>query len=126
MKCFLIALAASLISPTAFASYEYKCFGYYWNGDEHESGTMTLLVDEDHATGDVHAKNWNERFGGNRDENYKSRGSIKYLKFGHELILEEVLIGGGKILRDGTLGGFARAEGEAEGGFYQYKFICKR
>lgn len=58
---------------------------------------------------------------------YRSRGPIKYLKYGkysNAVIVEESLVTGGRLLDDGRKGGFARIEGEAEGGFFQYKFIC--
>jgi hypothetical protein len=118
----------NLFKMTAFSdNFRYDCFSYYWNGYEGESSRkMSLTVtNKTQATADILEETWDKNLGGNLDVNYRSRGKIKYLKFGYELLLEDALLVGGKKLRDGTLGGFARVEGTAEGGFYQYKFICK-
>ena len=123
----LMAIAALLIGTSAFAnSYEYKCYSFYWNGYDHEKGTMSLTVDGNTATADINEEYWDENLGGKLNPKYKSKGPLKFLKFGSELLLEEALIDGGKTLRDGSLGGIARVEGQAEGGFFQYKLICKR
>lgn len=127
MKNSLMAIVTLLIGTTTFANtYEYKCFSYYWNGYKGAKGTMSLTVGGDTASADIAEESWDKNLGGNFNPNYKSKGSIKFVKFGSELILEESLVNGGKTLRDGTLGGIARVEGQAEGGFFQYKFICKR
>ena len=123
MKKFIFLLA--LISFNVFA-HDYKCFSYYWNGYENEKGTMLLSVDQNFADADIVEESWDKKIGGALNPKYKSEGKIKFIKYGHDLILEDVLINGGKILNDGSLGGIARVEGQGEGGFYQYKFICKR
>lgn len=126
MKNALIVFATLLIGTSAFANtYEYKCYSFYWNG-ENQEGTMSLVVDGDTAKADIDEESWDKDLGGKLNPKYKSRGSLKFLKFGYELLLESALVKGGKTLRDGSLGGIARVEGEAEGGFFQYKFICKR
>lgn len=126
MKNTLMVIATLLIGTTAFANtYEYKCYSFYWNGDN-EKGTMSLIVDSDSAKADIDSESWDENLGGKLNPKYKSKGSLKFFKFGDNLLLEGALVNGGKTLRDGSLGGIARVEGEAEGGFYQYKFICKR
>lgn len=119
------SLLLGTVSSYADTKYEYKCFSYYWNGDDHEKGTMLLEVTSKKATADILEVQWDENLGGDRDPDYNSRGAVKFVKFGYNLIVEKALLSGGKELRDGSLGGFARVEGEAEGGFYQYKFICK-
>lgn len=127
MGKILLAVATLLLSTSAFAQrYEYKCFSYYWNGYDGLKGTMSLIVDGNTASADIDEEAWDQNLGGLLNPRYKSKGSIKFLKFGSQLILEEALVSGGKTLKDGKLGGIARVEGEAEGGFYQYKFICKR
>jgi len=119
-------IIAVLFTTSVFASeYSYKCFSYYWNG-ENEKGTMILEVNEKNANAHIFAKDWDEKFSGNLDPKYNSQGAIKFAKFGYNVIVEQVLISGGKLLNDGSLGGLARVEGEAEGGFFQYKFICKK
>jgi hypothetical protein len=123
MKRFLVL--AALISFGAHARpYDYECFSFYWNGYEGEKGTMDLTVNARKATADIHEVTWDEDLGGNLDTSYQSRGDIPYVRFG-EIIAEKSLLTGGRRLRDGNWGGFARVEGQAEGGFYQYKFICK-
>lgn len=121
----LIVLAL-LVSSSAFArSYDYDCFSFYWNGYEGESGTMSLSVNARSATADIHEESWDENLGGKLDSSYRSRGDTPFVKFGGELIVEKSLLTGGRRLRDGNWGGIGRVEGQAEGGFYQYKFICK-
>lgn len=114
---FIIVLSFSAQAST----YKYKCFSY---GDS-EKVTMDLSIDSQTATADILEMLWDQDIGGPLDENYKPRGNVKYLRYGHSLIVAPELVTGGKELRDGDLGGFARVEGEAEGGYYQYKFICK-
>ena len=130
MNRTLLALALAFISlPTsAFAAdFEYKCFSYYWNGKDNQKGTMDLVVGSNSAMANIVEESWDDDdIGGARDTKYKSRGRIEYVKFGSILIVEKVLLTGGKALDDGRLGGFVRVEGQAEGGFYQYKFVCKR
>jgi hypothetical protein len=128
MKQFIIILAIAITvtgSDVFAAVYDYECYSYYWNG-RNEKGTMSLRVSKTIASADIHQKSWDKDLGGKINKNYKSKGSIKFLKYGYNLILEEALVEGGKALKDGSLGGIARVEGEAEGGFFQYKFICKR
>lgn len=120
---FFVLVASSSAEA---ASYNYKCFSYYWNGYEGEKGTMKLSLNSKSARADILEESWDDDLGGSIDTKYRSRGSVKYVKFGANLIVEEALLEGGKELRDGSLGGFARVEGQAEGGFFQYKFICKR
>lgn len=116
----------SLLSlSAAAANFNYNCFSYYWNGSDNDKGTMLLTLNSESATANILEESWDD-LGGLLNQKYKSRGAIKYVKFGNELIVEEALLSGGKVLRDGSLGGFVRVEGEAEGGFFQYKFICKR
>jgi hypothetical protein len=117
--------ALSGLSAGGKAKYNYSCWSFYWNGDDQQRGTMTLTVSGNSAKADIIEENW-DNLGGNIDRKYRPRGKMKFLKFGHNLILEESLVSGGHKLRDGSLGGIARVEGEGEGGFYQYKFICKR
>lgn len=128
MKNIIITLAMTLAASTSLANtYSYNCFSYYWNGYEHQKGTMTLIVSDRAAAADIVEESWEDGdLGGATNPKYKSKGAIKFVKFGDNLILEEALVSGGKQLNDGSLGGIARAEGEAEGGFYQYKFVCKR
>lgn len=126
MKNLIIGLLA-FGSMSAFAkTHTYKCYSYYWNGDEQSHGTMTLEVNNKTAKADIAEESWDDNLGGNLNSTYRSRGAIKYVKFGSELIVQESLLTGGTKLDDQSYGGFARVEGEAEGGFYQYKFICKR
>jgi hypothetical protein len=126
MKIFLTLLFTSFLSLSSFAeTFNYKCFSYYWNGRDDEKGTLLLKVNSKNAEADIVEESWDESIGGERNLNYKSRGAIRWAKFGYNLILEEVLLEGGKELKDGQWGGLARVEGQAEGGFYQYKFICK-
>ena len=123
MKRFIVL--AMLVSTSAFArSYEYDCYSYYWNGYEGEKGTMSLSVNARTAAADINEESWDD-LGGKIDSSYRSRGNVPYVKYGNELIVEKSLLTGGRRLRDGNWGGFARVEGEAEGGFFQYKFICK-
>lgn len=124
MKSLILSIFALIVSSSAYAHFEtfhYTCFSY----DNDESYVMTLAADLAEAKASIEGQQWAEDLGGVRDQNYRSRGSIPYAKFGRELILERVLLDGGKPLNDGQMGGFARVEGEAEGGFYQYKFVCK-
>jgi hypothetical protein len=127
MKKFIFALVVTFNFPffVFAANYNYKCFSYFWNGYEHESGTMDLTVNTKSATANSPEGGWGE-MGGKRNTKYKPRGAVEYVKFGNSLIVEKVLLTGGKELKDGSMGGIARFEGQAEGGFYQYKFICKR
>jgi|GEM_PF-4427232 len=125
LSLFLLALVAVNSNSVFAESLEYKCFSYYWNGHDGDKGTMNLTVNAQEAHGDILEESWDEEIGGKLNPAYKSRGAVKYVKFGYNLILEKVLLSGGKELRDGEMGGFARVEGQAEGGFYQYKFICK-
>lgn len=127
MKSLFLILAA-VIGPVSVSAqdYDYKCFSYYWNGDNREKGTMTLSLNSRTATADIIEESWDKNLGGTLNEKYKSKGKIKFIKYGTNLIVEEALVSGGRALRDGSLGGFGRVEGQAEGGFYQYKFICKR
>ncbi len=122
MKRFLVL--AALISFGAEArSYTYECKSIYWNG-YNESGTMSLSVNARKATADIHEESWDEGLGGNLNPNYRSRSERPYVKFGGDLIVEKSLLTGGRRMRDGNWGGVARVEGQAEGGFYQYKFLC--
>lgn len=124
----LIVISCLFFSTLAQAeTYNYKCFSYYWNGDTHEKGTLDLTVNLKKANATLIGENGqiDDKAGGSRNIKYKSKGSIKYAKFGYSLIVEEALLTGGRILKDGSFGGFARFEGEAEGGFFQYKFVCK-
>jgi len=84
---------------------------------------MSLSVSPTKAKADIHEQSW-EDIDSPRDLDYRSRGQMAYARFG-ELIVEETMLTGGKVMRDGGMGGFARVEGEAEGGFFQYKFVCK-
>lgn len=124
MKCLLVLTLFVSFGAQA-RSYDYECFSFYWNGYDGMSGIMDLSVNAKKATADIREVSWDDGdLGGNLDPSYRSRGEIPYLRFGG-LILEKSLTTGGRRLRDGRWGGFARVEGEAEGGFYQYKFICK-
>lgn len=127
MKNTILVIAAVLMGTSAFAeTYKYNCFSFYWNGHQNEKGTMSLVVNGDTAKASIPGEEWAKSLGGKININYRSKGEIKFLNYGYGLILEEPLVTGGKRLRDQTLGGIARVEGRAEGGFYQYKFICKR
>lgn len=117
-KSFLVAATLLFVTSAMADLYEYKCYSF--------RGSMTLIVDGDQAFADINGETWDKDIGGKQNLKYKSKGIIKFLKFGTNLLLEESLVDGGLELRDGTLGGIARVEGEAEGGFYQYKYICKR
>ncbi len=124
MKRFIVL--AFIVSTSAFArSYDYDCYSYYYNGDTSSSGTMTLSVNPRTAKADIVEEEWDNNLGGKLNTNYQSRGNIPFVKFGNELIVEKSLLTGGRRLKDGNWGGFARVEGQAEGGFFQYKFICK-
>ncbi|MCM2323018.1 MAG: hypothetical protein NDJ90_07125 [Oligoflexia bacterium] len=127
-KKLVVALLSLSTASSAFAGgIDYRCFSYYWNGDRHEKGTMDLSVAADSATANIVEELWDDgTLGGKIDSSYRPRGSVKYVKFGSNLIVEAALLSGGKKLRDGSLGGFVRVEGQAEGGFYQYKFVCRR
>ena len=127
MKHLVMITCALLITTSVFArEYSYQCFSYYWNGYENIKGTMNVEVNDKVAKADILEVTWDEKLGGILNPTYISLGAIKFVKFGHSLLLEEVLISGGKQLYDGSIGGIARVEGQAEGGLYQYKFICKR
>jgi hypothetical protein len=121
MKRFLVL---ALLSFGAEArSFNYECHSFYWNGYE-DSGTMELSVNARKATADIREESWDENLGGKFNPNYRSRSERPYVKFGDDLIVEKSLLSGGRRLKDGNWGGIARVEGEAEGGFFQYKFLC--
>ena len=127
MKHLMMVIFAFLITTAVFAKgYSYQCFSYYWNGYENIKGTMNVEINGKVAKADILEVSWDDNLGGTLNPTYISLGAIKFVKFGYGLLLEEVLISGGKQLYDGSIGGIARVEGQAEGGFYQYKFICKR
>ncbi len=86
---------------------------------------MNLTISGTKASADILEESW-DHLDGPLNPKYKSKGSIPFIKFGDSLIVESTLANGGRELRDGQFGGIARVEGQAEGGFYQYKFICKR
>lgn len=125
MKTFLMALlvATTSLPLTALAAnFKYKCFSY-----DGEKQIMVLALNAQKATADILGESWDEdNLGGRINPNYRPRGPASYVKYGYNLVVEKVLLTGGKQLRDGSIGGFARVEGEAEGGFYQYKFVCRR
>lgn len=123
MKSLLVL--ALLMSASAFGrAYDYDCYSFYWNGSDSGKGTMELSVNARKATADIHSESW-DNLGGLIDSSYRSRGERTFVKYGSELIVEKSLLTGGRRLRDGSWGGIARVEGEAEGGFFQYKFYCK-
>lgn len=124
MKSFIV-LALLMSTAAQASSYEYDCFSFYWNGSESEKGTMDLSVNARKASADIHYETWDNNLGGLLNQSYRSRSERTFVKFGNELIVEKSLLTGGRRLRDGNWGGIARLEGQAEGGFYQYKFICK-
>jgi len=127
-KLFFALLAAAGISAHAEAKvFNYKCFSYFWNGETGEKGTLDLAVSPHAAQATLKNQDGEaiDKSNGPRNTNYRSRGSVRYAKFGYRIIAEESLITGGRRLDNGQLGGLARYEGEAEGGFFQYKFICK-
>jgi hypothetical protein len=125
---FVVSGLLTLSAQANTQSYKYTCYSYFWNGYADEKGTLDLTVD-DEVTAQANLNNEDgdliEQVGGSRNRNYRSRGAIKYAKFEGGLVIEESLLSGGRTLKDGSMGGFARVEGEAEGGFYQYKFVCK-
>ena len=127
----ILIVFISLFSIQSFSSpartWTYKCYSYYWNG-YNEKGTLLLSVSHQSATAKIEQDKeiWHNGIGGLRNLNYRSRGSIEMYKYGNNLIVEKSLTVGGRQLNDGTMGGFVRWEGQAEGGFYQYKFICKK
>ncbi len=82
---------ASTISAQA-ENYSYSCFSYYWNGHDGQRGTMQLSVNPESAQADILEESWDKGLGGMINANYRSRGPVKYVKFGSELILEEVLL----------------------------------
>lgn len=127
-KFFSAALLFQLSVSSAFATnMDYRCFSYFWNGDEREKGTLELSIAQSSAQANIVEEMWDDGIlGGKIDQKYRSRGPVKYVRFGRYLIVEESMLTGGKRLRDGSMGGFVRVEGEAEGGFYQYKFVCRR
>lgn len=122
MKRFIV-LALFISFGAQARSFNYECKSFFWNG-HNDSGTMELSVNARKASADIREESWDESLGGNINPNYRSRGETPYVKFGDSLIVEKALLTGGKRLRDGSWGGVARVEGQAEGGFYQYKFIC--
>ncbi len=132
MKLILSSIASVLMfEASAFAAaneYEYSCFSFYWNGDSSQHGTMSLTLTPKKASADIVEEQWDdeEGLGGNIDPNYRSRGNLEVVRYGTNLIVEKSMLTGGRSLRDGSLGGIVRVEGQAEGGFYQYKFICKQ
>ncbi len=118
----LLVLLAVCSTPAHAQTFKFKCFRL--GG---ERGLMNLVVNSRSAKADIVGESWDDGFlGGAINPNYRPRGSASYVKYGTNLILEKALVAGGVELRDGSIGGFARAEGEAEGGFFQYKYICKR
>lgn len=128
MKTLGLAVFTLFISQLGFAkTHNYQCFSYYWNGYDHEKGTMQLSVSLEKAEGKVQQQDdgFTDEVGGPRNLRYRSRGSMEMYKYGN-LIVEKTLTAGGRPLRDGSYGGLARWEGQAEGGFFQYKFICKK
>jgi hypothetical protein len=126
LKSSAVFFAAALVSiPAHAAGFNYKCYSYFMNGHD-EKATMDLKVGKTVARAVIHENGMDEPVGGKIDPRYKSKGKVKYLRFGGGLIVQEALANGGERLKDGSLGGFVRFEGEAEGGFFQYKFVCKR
>lgn len=120
-------LTFALFVTTAVAearSYKYDCYSYYWNGSRTEKGTMSLSVNARLAHGRILNLDWAQDLGGRIEPDYRSEGDIPFVKY-DTLIIEKSLQTGGRRLRDGHWGGFARVEGQNLGSFYQYKFICK-
>lgn len=116
MKHLLVL--ALFVSFGAYArSYDYECQS---NNDQ----VMDLSVNPRKATADIREESWDRNLGGNINESYRPRGDRPYVKFGNELIVEKSLLTGGRRMRDGNWGGIARVEGQAEGGFFQFKFNC--
>lgn len=125
MKNLLMIATLTLASAGAFAQTQsYTCYSYESNNGN-EKFEMSLTIDGDQATADILGEMW-DSIGGARSPKYKSKSAIKFVKFGYDLVVEEALLSGGRELKDGSFGGFARTEGEVEGGFYQIKFICKK
>jgi hypothetical protein len=120
----LMVLAVLVSFGAQARSFDYGCYSFFANGSNDQQ-TMDLSVNARKATADIHEASWDNNLGGNLDSSYHSRGNVPFVKFGNELIVEKALLTGGKRLRDGSWGGVARVEGQAEGGFFQYKFICK-
>ncbi len=128
MKSLFIILALSTSHIVMASAVDtYKCYSYQVNGQKNTDEIMLISVSESFSQGNILNESWDDHFiGGELNANYKSKGPIKYKKYGQNLVIEESLLNGGRQLNDGIFGGFARAEGEAEGGFFQYKFICKK
>lgn len=120
----LLVLALFVSFGAHARSYDYECSSFYWNGEEGTQGFMDLSVNPRKAKADIRDESWDNSLGGSLNESYRSRGDRPYVKFGNELIVEKSLLTGGRRMRDGSWGGIARVEGQAEGGFYQYKFTC--
>lgn len=120
----LLVLAALFSFGAEASSFGYECQSFYWNGLE-GSGTMDLAVNARRATADIREEMWDTNLGGKINANYRSRGKRPFVKYGNQLIVEKSLLTGGRRMRDGNWGGIARVEGQAEGGFYQYKFTCR-
>ena len=130
MKIIILSallLIFSLPLAAGATEFNYSCYCYHWNGYYYEKGTMDLTLNSNFAKANIIEVSWDDdSLGGSIDTKYRSRGSVKYVKFGKNLIVEESMLTGGKKLKDGNMGGFVRVEGRAEGGFYQYKFVCRR
>ncbi len=110
---------------TYAAGFSYKCYSYYWNGNN-DKGTMSLVINGNLAKADILEVQWDNNLGGILNVNYKPQGSMQFIKYGTNLIVEKALVLGGRKLDNVNFGGIARIEGIAEGGFYQYKFLCRR
>ncbi len=125
---FSIILLTTLASQLAFANtvYKYDCISYLVNGSKNSTAKMILNVEQDYASADILNELWDNNFiGGQLNNSYRSKSKNMNLKYGRNLIIEDSLVSGGRQLENGDFGGFAKIEGEVEGGFFQYKFICK-
>lgn len=124
---FISTILIGSLASAANDSSMYQCTSTMINGQRNTTQTMFLSVSETAATADILNELWdNNLIGGERNTRYKPRSSARYIKFGRNLVVEESLAYGGRPLNDGSFGGWARVEGEFEGGFSQYKFICKK
>jgi hypothetical protein len=135
MKMILsMIISVLMFAASGFSApeeYEYSCFSFYWNGDSNGRGTMSLTLTPKKASADIVEEQWDDEMGlgGDIDTKYRSRGNLEFVKYGDSLIVKKSMLTGGRSLRGGSSGasgGIVRVEGEAEGGFFQYKFICKR
>lgn len=125
MKNLLMIVMVTLVGVEASAQTQnYTCYSYESENND-QKYEMSLTIDGDQAKADIKGEMWDD-IGGTLSTKYKSKGAIKFVKFGYDLVVEEALLSGGRELNNGSLGGFARAEGEVEGGFYQIKFICTK